>query len=577
MENNTNKSQAEIYREERKERLAKAAAKNAKKSPKLSKAKKIAGKVIAIVLAVVVALGAIGGILNFFGTPEKVLKVSTAEKEYSFTLGEFNYYYFNVWSNFQSQAYQYEKYYGEGVGLKVTGYDYKKAPDAQEYTDDYAQVTGIKAEELGVESPTWADVFRYAAVNQMVQIQYGAQKAEETKLTLTEEDTKEINETLDELTKNAKDNDYSLNRYLRAQFGNGVTEKLVRKALEQQALAGSYFEKLKDDLTNAVTEDRVNAKYTENKDMYDVVSLRLYAFEADEAKTEEGATEDAKKAAQEEENKKAKANADNFIAAVTDEESFIKLADAAIKSDDPKSKVEAKTATDCADYTYEDFSKDNEDLAKWVYDDARKVGDKTVIDAGDGVYFAVLMTVLPHQDTSVKNHDVRHILVEFPKGEDGKTVELTDKIKAETRAKAQAILDEYLKNPTEENFAALATEKSTDTGSKDNGGLYEDVTKETQFVEPFLNWTTDPARKKGDTGLVETDYGYHVMFYSNGDGATWYEDIKEEIVTDDYNAVFDEVTEKYVATFKLNSAFLNYTVKRENKHIAKIVVSNYNK
>ena len=37
MENN--KTQAEIYREERKERLAKAAAKQAKKSPKLSKTK----------------------------------------------------------------------------------------------------------------------------------------------------------------------------------------------------------------------------------------------------------------------------------------------------------------------------------------------------------------------------------------------------------------------------------------------------------------------------------------------------------------------------------------------------------
>ena len=35
MENN--KTQAEIYREERKERLAKAAAKQAKKSPKISK------------------------------------------------------------------------------------------------------------------------------------------------------------------------------------------------------------------------------------------------------------------------------------------------------------------------------------------------------------------------------------------------------------------------------------------------------------------------------------------------------------------------------------------------------------
>ena len=53
MENN-NKSQAELYREERKERLAKAAAKKAKKNPSLSRAKKILGKVIAVVLVVAI-------------------------------------------------------------------------------------------------------------------------------------------------------------------------------------------------------------------------------------------------------------------------------------------------------------------------------------------------------------------------------------------------------------------------------------------------------------------------------------------------------------------------------------------
>ena len=94
MENN-NKSQAELYREERKERLAKAAAKNAKKSPMSIKAQQTAKKVISIVLAVVIALGAVVGVLNFFDLPQKTVKVSIdgidtidQMKYYDFTLKE---------------------------------------------------------------------------------------------------------------------------------------------------------------------------------------------------------------------------------------------------------------------------------------------------------------------------------------------------------------------------------------------------------------------------------------------------------------------------------------------------------
>ena len=53
------KSQAELYREERKKRMAAAAKKNAKKSPQMQKAKHVAGKVIGIVIAVALVLGAL--------------------------------------------------------------------------------------------------------------------------------------------------------------------------------------------------------------------------------------------------------------------------------------------------------------------------------------------------------------------------------------------------------------------------------------------------------------------------------------------------------------------------------------
>lgn len=577
MENNTNKSQAEIYREERKQRLAKAAAKNAKKSHKNAKAKKVVGKVIAIVLAVVLGLGAIGGILNFFGTAEKVIKISTADKTYSFKVGEFNYYYFKVWSNYQNQAYQYDSYYGAGFGAQILGYDYTVAPSEQPYLEAHAQTTGISPSALGVKNPTWADLFKYTTVSQMIQIKYGAQKAAEAGIVLTAEQTKEIDDEIASVTKTAKDLDFSLDRYLRAQYGNGVTEKLLRQSLAESTLAGAFFDKLKTDFENGVTDDQVAAKYDENKNDYDIASIRLYEFTTDAVKAEDGATDEQKKAAQDAANAETKAKADAFLEAVTDAASFIEQADAAIKAKDPESKTIAADSTNAENATYSSLVGKTEDLSKWVFDAARAVGDKTIIDEGDGAYLIVLLTVLPHKDMSAESNNVRHILIEFPKDDAGKTVELTDEIKNKTKAEAQEILDEYLKNPTEDNFAALAKEKSADPGSKDNGGLYEDITKSTNFVKPFLNWSTAEGRKTGDTGIVETEYGYHIMYYVSGTGVAWSGSIKSEIVSDQYNAYFDDVTAKYVDSFNFGSYILNYAVKKQCKQISKIVARNYAK
>ena len=32
-------------------------------------------------------------------------------------------------------------------------------------------------------------------------------------------------------------------------------------------------------------------------------------------------------------------------------------------------------------------------------------------------------------------------------------------------------------------------------------------------VEAFQDWSLDESRKTGDTGIVETDYGYHIMYF----------------------------------------------------------------
>ncbi len=76
---------------------------------------------------------------------------------------------------------------------------------------------------------------------------------------------------------------------------------------------------------------------------------------------------------------------------------------------------------------------------------------------------------------------------------------------------------------TEESFAALANENSEDPGSSTNGGLYEDVYPG-QMVDTFDAWCFDEARQPGDTGIVKTDYGYHVMYFvSKGEEIFWFE------------------------------------------------------
>lgn len=118
--------------------------------------------------------------------------------------------------------------------------------------------------------------------------------------------------------------------------------------------------------------------------------------------------------------------------------------------------------------------------------------------------------------------DARHILAMVEStgtDEEGNAI-TTDEDWAACEEKAQAILDEWLAGEkTEDSFAALANEKSEDGGSNTNGGLYEDI-YEGQMVEPFESWCFDESRQYGDYGLVQTSYGYHVMFYV-GSSPAW--------------------------------------------------------
>ena len=61
-----------------------------------------------------------------------------------------------------------------------------------------------------------------------------------------------------------------------------------------------------------------------------------------------------------------------------------------------------------------------------------------------------------------------------------------------------------------------------DPGSASNGGLYEDVAPG-DMVEEFNDWCFEDGRTPGDTGIVKTKFGYHIMYFVSASEQLYWE------------------------------------------------------
>ena len=413
---------------------------------------------------------------------------------------EMNYFFMDAVNNFYSN-------YGSYAAM--FGLDLSK-PLNEQFVD----------EESGL---TWADDFMTSAKESAASIYALVDAAEAAGYTLSAEEQEALNTNMDSLELYATMYGYAnADRYLKAMYGVGASKETYKAHCEKQALASSYYNHYAQSLTYEDTDLR--AKEAENFNAYSSYSYNYYFLSASRFLT--GGTTDAEgnvtysdeetaaSVAAAEEAAKALSGAD-----ITD----VAALDAAIAALEINKDTEAASTAN-TDTLYTSI---NSAYADWLADSSRKVGDVAYFASasGDTVsgYYVVMFQGATDNTFALKN--VRHILVtpdhaheEGEEHTDGETYSAEEL--AEAKAAAEEILNQWMSgDKTEESFAALANEKSAD-GDGTTGGLYENVYPG-QMVDSFEDWCFDASRKAGDTGIVESTYGYHVMYFSGNSDYTY--------------------------------------------------------
>ena len=518
----TQRTSAESYRDDRKARLAQSAKKSQKKSEKSKAAAKIVKMVVAIVLAVVVAGGIVWKVLDDTAAIKKNTTVFSLGDDIRVSEVEFTYYYSQYLNNIYSYAQQYAMY-GMNIGIDPT-----KSPDEQNYGTDADGKEMLLSDYLKNETISALQTYK---------ILYA--EAIKAGYKLTDDEQKSIDDQVEELRNTAAENKYSLNAYLKASYGKGINEKFLRKQLEMQNIVSRYQSDTSKKLTDSYSAADIKAVYDKDHSAYNAVDARTLSFAIETLTAKDGETSEQLATRQKAAAAKVKAEAEAALKACTSEKAFLEQAKKKNSSTENYDAESATALNEAAKSTITSYV--SEDAAKWAFDSARKAGDVKLFEVGsDGNVTSYVILYINKGSYAPMASNVRHILISFTDNASSSS-EATDEQKKAAKASADKIYKEWQSGAkTEDSFAALAKEKSKDTGSAADGGLISGITSSANYVESFRNWATDSSRNVGDTGIVESEYGYHIMYYSGSDYA-WKSAIRSAKASEDFEKQLNEL------------------------------------
>lgn len=482
---------------------------------------------MAVILVAAIVVG-INQTITSRGLREKNTVAATVG-EHTISNAELSYFYMSAVDTFSSQ-------YGSYAAL--LGLDTTKPLDEQVQDPD--------------SGATWADYFLTSAMQNAQSVYAMSDAAKAAGYTLPEDEQSAIDTTILNLSAYAALNGFSSDeQYVKALFGRGASVDSYRAYLELTTLASSYYNQYGQDLS--YTDADLRAKEAEDPDAYNSYSFNTYYLAASRFLTGGTTDADGNTTYSDEEKEASVLAAEAAAKSLTEDVETLEELDAAIAALDVNKDTEGASSA----FTNVLYGSVSSIYAQWVTDASRKAGDMTIIPststttAEDGTETTVtngyyVMFFNDSTDNSFPMVNVRHILVAFEGGTQDSTSGATtysDEEKAAAKSTAEELLEQWKAGDmTEDSFAALANEHSSD-GDGTTGGLYENVYPG-QMVASFNDWCFDASRKSGDTGIVESQYGYHVMYFVSNTDITYRDyQIQEQLRAADLESWYTEVVD----------------------------------
>ncbi len=376
----------------------------------------------------------------------------------SFTAGEVSYYY--------GSAYSQMAQYGAYVGLDTS--------------------KSLKSQMAwGGEEQTWDEYFKDQAVESMKMVS----AAKNSGMKLEDADLETVKANVSAMQEQASAYGYTYQQFLTANFGSLMTPSIFESCLKDVVLASKYEQDHADKLS--FSEEEIDKYYSENKNSYDLVDggYIVISGAAESTTDAEGNTVEPTDEAKAQAMETAKTLAQSLLDRVQAGQDMAELAE-----------ENSATYTGGTELNYSvNMAMD------WLFDESRKGGDAEVLEDAEGsTVYVVRFNGRKLDETP--GYTVRHVLVtkdnlDLNEGE--------EPAEGQILAKAEEILSGW--DGTEDGFANLAKEYSQD-GNAEQGGIYEDVPKG-MMVAAFQDWCYEEGRKPGDTGIVETTYGQHIMYF----------------------------------------------------------------
>lgn len=494
----------------------------------------IIGGVVAVVLVVALL------VWNWRVIPHHTTALTV--KDHDLSVADMDYYYHQALNNYSAnEQYMAQFYTQNGIEYETT-FDASVDPREQ-YVDDE-------------QTQTFHDYFKEQAKENAIQVCALYDAAKTAGYTLSEEAQEELDTALSSLDEQVRQYRFgSRAAYLQAIYGRNMTEGIYMENLEMNVLAYDYQSHVTEEMKD-YSDDELQAYYDANPDELDSYDYDYVYFDGTVATTDADGndvevTDEQKTAAMDEAETKAAA----LVTAVADAKGATPAEGEAPATFSTVAAAQGASAVPRTGVMGSSIS--TMPYAQWLADTARQDGDTDKFKVeGAGWYVVQFHSRYLNDDPTV---DARHILLTTAMEDDPATEDVdestqkpTEERIAEVKAQAQAILDEFnAGEKTAEAFGTLAEEHSADGRDEEGnlnapGGLYEKIEKG-QMVEPFENWCFDPARKAGDTGLVQTDYGWHVMYFVGSNRPVWMDKAETAKQTADQEAFMDNAQEGYEA------------------------------